>query len=311
MRDVHVRFFFLLFGLLSYRFVYLEAWRYCRKLRLCLLCFTLICKLQLSRLIGSEVSALPFRGCSPNARYTFSFFFFLFGSLSYHSVYLELNIKYDDIEFVLKNFGMVSSLHMSIYSSEILLVPSHITVGTLPHIRIQAMHLNPERLLFLRHKPSMNSWVSGSHSPDKRHWGRPHLIPSTFHTNSIMTLVTLSHFYLRIFEYGSEGKYVDDSFKPVMVIRLTRWRDVEWGVEGCCDGVTWDVAKRGQVFEDTEAGHWWRRCGASWRAGVREWLLNNWRWKQIGVCYSIVTERTELQISAHLCSLCLPVSCYL
>ena len=210
--------------------------------------------------------------------------------------------KDDDIEFVLENLD-ISSFNIlpshvyirnitdvDILTSDSSSAPSRTAVGTLSHIRIQAVQLTLNDVSFwYRDKtasaitPNEFAGLLGLTLPTK---GidvdlKIRLIPSTIHANSKDSRTSLKHFHViekatvsisedvNIEVKESNHPVLTTLFKPIMVNRLKDALErtlseemrsvVEW-----VDGVAWDVAKRREVFEDTGLGGGGSLMAALW-----------------------------------------------
>ena len=234
----------------------------------------------------------------PVPRFVFLFFLFRFTFLTLCLSRTEF--KDDDIEFVLENLDISSFniLPSHVYIRNITDVDiqtsgsasSRTAVGTLSHIRIQAMHLTLNDVSFwYRDKkasaiaPNEFAGLLGLTLPTK---GidvdlQIRLIPSTIHTNSKDSRASLKHFHViekaavsisedvNIEVKESNHPVLTTLFKPIMVARLkdalerTLSEELR-GVVEWVDGVAWDVAKRREVFEDTGLGGGGSLMAALW-----------------------------------------------
>ena len=229
------------------------------------------------------------------------FFFFL---LSYLLMFCLSRTEYkdDDIEFVLENLD-ISSFNLlpshvyirnitdvDILTSDTSSAPSRTAVGTLSHIRIQAMQLTLNDVSFwYRDKtasaitPNEFTGLLGLTLPTK---GidvdlKIRLIPSTIHAKSKDSRASLKHFHViekatvsisedvNIAVKESNHPVLMTLFKPMMVNRLkdalerTLSEELR-GVVEWVDGVAWDVSKRREVFEDTGLGSGGSLMAALW-----------------------------------------------
>ena len=229
----------------------------------------------------------------------FSCVFFFTFSTFYSS---RTEYKDDEIEFVLENLD-ISSFNIlpshvyirnitdvDILTSDSPSAPSRTAVGTLTHVRVQAVQLTLNDVSFwYRDKtasaitPNEFTGLLGLTLPTK---GidvdlKVRLIPSTIPAHSQNSRASLKHFH--VIEIASvsisddvniEVKESNHSvlmtlFKPIMVLRLkdalekTLSEELR-GVVEWVDGVAWDVAERREVFEDTGLGGGGSLMAALW-----------------------------------------------
>ena len=225
--------------------------------------------------------------------------------LSYFQSFLNClfrtEYKDDDIEFVLENLDIsaFNILPSHVYLRNITDVdilttstsaPSRTAVGTLSHVRIQAIQLTLNDVSFWyldktasALTPNEFAGLLGLTLPTK---GididlKIRLIPSTIHTNSKDSRNSLKHFHViekatvsisddvNIEVKQSNHPLLTTLFKPFMVTRLkdalerTLSEELR-GVVEWVDGVAWDVAERREVFEDTGLGGGGSLMAALW-----------------------------------------------
>ena len=254
--------------------------------------------------LAGLVQGLHSEGVLQNARCTRSkvhISYILFSVYFLNSYLSRTEYKDNDIEFVLENLDIsaFNILPSHVYLRNITDVdiltssstaPSRTAVGTLSHVRIQAMQLTLNDVSFwYRDKtasaltPNEFAGLLGLTLPTK---GidvdlKIRLIPSTIHANSKDSRASLNHFHVvekatvsisddvNIEVKESNHPVLTTLFKPFMVSRLkdalerTLSEELR-GVVEWIDGVAWDVAKRREVFEDTGLGGGGSLMAALW-----------------------------------------------
>ena len=233
----------------------------------------------------------------PRFIFVFSSFFDLLSQRLFRTEYRD-----DEIEFVLENLD-ISSFNIlpshvyirnitdvDITTSNSPLAPSRTAVGTLTHVRIQAIQLTLNDVSFWYYDktasaitPNEFTGLLGLTLPTK---GidvdlKVRLIPSTVPANSKDSRESLKHFHViekatvsisedvNIEVKESNHSVLMTLFKPIMVMRLkdalekTLTEELR-GVVEWVDGVAWDVAKRREVFEDTGLGGGGSLMAALW-----------------------------------------------
>ena len=266
----------------------------------------------------------------PVPRFVSLLFFF---RLIFLSLFLfRTEYKDDDIEFVLENLDISSFniLPSHVYIRNITDVdivtssssaPSRTAVGTLSHVRIQAMQLTLNDVSFwYRDKtasvmtPNEFAGLLGLTLPTK---GidvdlKIRLIPSTIHAKSKDSRASLNHFHViekatvsisedvNIEVKASNHPVLTTLFKPIMVSRLkdalerTLSEELR-GVVEWFDGVAWDVAKRREVFEDTGLGGGGSLMAALWSefGRLQRERTDEIGWKATGTGVVVEQEKGE------------------
>ena len=266
----------------------------------------------------------------PVPRFVFLLVFFRLIFLS-HCLF-RTEYKDDDIEFVLENLDISSFniLPSHVYIRNITDVdivtsstsaPSRTAVGTLSHVRIQAMQLTLNDVSFwYRDKtasvmtPNEFAGLLGLTLPTK---GidvdlKIRLIPSTIHAKSKDSRASLNHFHViekatvsisedvNIEVKASNHPVLTTLFKPIMVSRLkdalerTLSEELR-GVVEWFDGVAWDVAKRREVFEDTGLGGGGSLMAALWSefGRLQRERTDEIGWKATGTGVVVEQEKGE------------------